>query len=96
MLINRATQLCHYYSTRSRFSIIFSCLISCRLGAACGCRRLCAAFVCYCHDAVFICVRAIQTSKICPISDNKSNQWSSIYCKTEIIGILVIIVILNV
>ena len=37
---------------------------------ACGCRRLGAAYV----GLMFVCVRAIQTSKIYAISDNKSNQ----------------------
>ena len=63
---------------------------------ACGCHRLGAMFVCRHHGVVFICVKAIQTSKVYIISDKKSNQWSSIYYKTGIIGILVTIVISNV
>ena len=68
------------------------------------CRLLSVAFSCCCFGvafvcrfgALFICVMVIQTSKIYLISNNKSNQWSSICCRTEIIGILVTIVILNV
>ena len=67
-----------------------------RLGAMCGCCRLHPVFVCRCHGATFICIRAIYKSKVYMISDMKSNQWSSICYKIGIIGILVTIVILNV
>ena len=43
------------------------------LSAACGCRHFSAAFDCCC-DVTFICVMTIHTSKIYPISNNKSNQ----------------------
>ena len=56
----------------------------CRLSATCGCRRRLSA-VCGCvisvrrfvfryYDAIFICLLAIQTSKIYLIKDKKSNQ----------------------
>ena len=35
-------------------------------------------------------------SKVYTIKDKKSNQWSSVCCRTRVKGILVIIVILNV
>ena len=63
----------------------------CRLDAACG-----AMFVCHCRGATFVCVKVIQTYKIYPISDKKSNQWLSICCRIRIIGILVTIIISNV
>ena len=37
------------------------------------CNRLSAVFICL-YGATFICMRAIATSKIYPINDNKSNQ----------------------
>ena len=63
----------------------------------CGYRRLGTVFV-YHHDGTrFICVMMIQTSKVYPINNKKSNQWSSlICCKTGIISILVTNIILNV
>ena len=63
------------------------CVVCCLRGAL---------FVCHHYGVTFICLKAIQMSKIYPINDNKSNQWSSIYCKTKIISVIVIIVILNV
>ena len=65
------------------------------LSAAFVCCRLGVAFVYRCHDALFIHVRAVQMSKIYSITDKKSNQWSSIYCRTGIISIIVTIVITN-
>ena len=62
----------------------------------CGCHSLNVTFICRCCDVTFIYLRAIKTSKVYPISDKKSNQWSSICCIIEIIGILVIVIISNV
>ena len=74
----------------------FLCFNHC-LGAACDCRRcLSVAFDCRVHGATFICVKAIQTSKIYQISDKKSNQWLSICYKNGIISIIVTIIISNV
>ena len=76
------------------FSFVFSCF-SHSFGLAYGCRRFSVMFVCHCRDAVIVYVRAIRTSKVYPIIDNKSNQWLLILmcCRYEIIGILVTIVI---
>ena len=72
---------------------------------ACGCPhfgmtygyyRLGAAFVCRHRYAEFIGVRAILSSKVYPINDNKLNQWLSIYWRTGIIRILVTIIISNI
>ena len=52
-------------------------------------------FVFHRYGMTSICIRVIQTSKVYLISDNKSNQWLSIYCKIEVIRILVTIVISN-
>ena len=35
------------------------------------------------RGAALICVKEIQISKINMIKDNKSNQYSSIYCRME-------------
>ena len=55
------------------------------------CCRLGTTFVCRLFGAVFVYVREIQKSNVYPINDKKLNQWSSIYCRIEIISILVII-----
>ena len=52
------------------FSFVFSCF-SHSFGLAYGCRCFSATFVCRCHDARIIYVRAIQMSKVYPIKDNK-------------------------
>ena len=67
----------------------------CRFGVICHYRCLGVTFVFRRRGAAFI-VRVIQTSKLSPIRDNKSNQWLSICCRTGVIDILVIIVISNV
>ena len=46
------------------------------------------SFICLRRSVTFICVRAIHTSKVYPIKDKKSNQWSLICCRTRIKGIL--------
>ena len=62
----------------------------------CGCSYLGATFVYHRFDVAFICSITIKTSKIYSINDKKSNQWLSICCRTEIIGIQEVIIILNV
>ena len=57
-----------------------------RLGVACSCRRPSVTFVCRRCGAAFICVRAIQMSKVYPISNKKSNQWSTICYKGSFVG----------
>ena len=47
------------------------------------------------RGVMFIFMRVIQTNKVYPINDNKSNEWLSICQRTEIINIIVIIVIQN-
>ena len=53
----------------------------CRLGATGGCVVSIRRFGFRHHDAAFICVSAIQTSKVYLIKNKKSNQWSSICSK---------------
>ena len=67
-----------------------------RLGEVSGCVVLVRCFGFRCHDAVFICVLVIQTSKIYSIRDKKSNQLLSNYYRIVIIATKVIIVISNV
>ena len=64
-----------------------------RLDVTCSCCLLGTMFVCHYRGVTFICVKVMQTSKVYPISDKKSNQWSSICGKTRVMGILVTIVI---
>ena len=65
----------------------------CRLGATGGCVVLVQQFGFHRCGAAFICVYAIQTSKVYMVRDKKSNQWSSVSCRIEVKGILVTIVI---
>ena len=76
---------------------VFSCF-SHSFGLTYDCRRFSAMFVCRCRDAAIVYVRAIRTSKVYLISNNKSNQWLLILicCRYEIIGILVTIIISSV
>ena len=71
----------------------------------CGYRRLDAVSGCvvsvqqfgFCRcGAAFICVWTIQISKVYIIRDKKSNQWSSVYCRTGVKCIIVTIVISNI
>ena len=56
---------------RRRFGVVCGC---CRLGTTYGYRRLSTTLVCCRPNAIFVYVRVIQTSKIYPINNNKSNQ----------------------
>ena len=58
--------------------------------------RLNTMFVCHRRGIMFICVKAIQMSKVYHIIDNKSNQLLLICNRIIVIGILVTIVISNV
>ena len=75
------------------FQLFFFSCFSRHLGIAYSYRCFDETFVCCRRDATFICVREIQTNKVYPISDKKSNQLSLIYCRTRIINIIVTIVI---
>ena len=44
---------------------------------------------------LFVYMRVIQTNKVYMISDKKSNKWSSICCRIEVISILVTMVIVG-
>ena len=57
-----------------------------------GCVVLVQGFGFCCRDATFICVWVIQTSKVYPVKDKKSNQWSIICYGFGVISILVTIV----
>ena len=89
---------------RSKFLFIFLCF-SCCFGATCNCCRLVTminylhfgmTFVCHYRGAIFICESNSYDQSISSMSENKSNQWSSICCRIDIIDILVKIVISNV
>ena len=48
------------------------------------------------RSTTFICILAIQMSKVYTIRDKKLNQWSSVCYRTKIKGIIITIVISNV
>ena len=54
-----------------------------------------ATFAFYRRGKMFICIKVIRMIKIYSINNKKSNQWSSIDCRTGIISIIVRIVISN-
>ena len=49
-----------------------------RFGVTGGCVISVQCFGFHRRDTAFICIWAIQTSKVCIIRNNKSNQWLSI------------------
>ena len=66
-------------------------------GVTCDYCRLGVTFIFHRrHGTMFICVKAIQTSKVYSINNKKVNQWSSKCCRSELIDIVVTIVISNV
>ena len=58
--------------------------------------RLDTTFVFHRRGAMFIYVRTIQTSKIYMINKKKSNRWTSICCRIEVVCIIITIIISNV
>ena len=77
----------HFVFLCFSYCLIAVCRYHC-LGAVCDYHLLGAMFIYHHFGTSFICVRVIQMSKLYPINNKKSNQWLSIYCKIEIIGIL--------
>ena len=64
-------------STRFGFSLFFVCF-SRPLNAAYDCHHFDVTCDYRCHDTLFICVMMIQTNKVYPIIDNKSNQYGQL------------------
>ena len=80
-----------------RFSFVFFfCDLFVALGAMSGCVISVQDFGFCRHGATFICVWVIQTSKVYLVKDKKSKQWSIIWYRFRVIGILVTIVTSNV